>query len=710
MELIMLEMCLFGSKKKTLRRAILFIIVIWTTLGIGCAMTSLPTYQTRVIKKQSDSGPIPLWQFPDTSYIMKTEPLAGLSGAVKPKPLPSFIPNVEPPFVVHMNILSDGSLVCISPLEFKYESKKFAFAKYPRELITRVRIFFLNSDSGTEKWSREISAEGVYDTTEIGSTLLFSSNKFDKNGKFIETVFIALNIENGEVLWQRIFNQQFRYFQINKANKLIVFSTETDAIANASSVVEAVDVSTGMLRWSFQINPSDGKNQNKNIWPIILTDKIMLFEDGVATLNLHDGKVLWERKDVDLKGIAQPLSLDETVWFQATAGLIALDIATGKTKWICPVVENDVINLTLTAGQLYVVDSENLYSSATHTLFMINPNTGKFIWNYKTDSILGNITANDTHVFFSTAKWIYCLDQKDGTEVFKNKLPWDDEFSQHVLSIKGLSITAKNEWNIAMWNQKNGTMIYHHHFEPLCPIMTTQERMKEQQAMGHPVSGLTTGAVSYTSYTKTAYYTSQFSQSINNYRSTGDDLHLSLADTYYGLTRASMAQERTLAGLQTSMAMVMSIMQTGTVVINSKIQTTHSMVYPQIDSAIKNLRFFDNGEFVVRLVGEQVDGQRFSAIEILHEATGKVKQVILSPYQMPSELRTIGSSPMTAHELNGYHSASIYLGHGYSTVVDLKRKCIYHYGPGLNVDDYVYFDKTGFARGRLLKLAVDLPY
>ena len=706
----MLKMYLFGSKKNVLRRAILFILVIWITLGIGCAMTSLPTYQTSVIKKQSERGPIPLWQFPDKSVIMKTEPLAGLSGVVKPKPLPSFIPNVEPPFVVHMNILADGSLVCISPLEFTYESKKFVFAKYPRELITRVKIFCLNSDSGTEKWSREISAEGVYDTTEIGSTLLFSSNKFDKNGKFVETIFMALNIENGEVLWQRIFNQQFRYIQIDKASNLIVFSTEADALANAGNIVEAVDVSTGILRWSFQNKTSDGKNQNINTWPILFADRIILFEDGVVTLNLHDGEVLWERKDVDLTGIAQPLAFDETVWFQSTAGLIAIDIATGKTKWTCPVVKNDIIKVVFAAKQLYVVDSEDLFSSTTHTLFMINPYTGKFIWNYKTDSILGNITANDTHVFFSTAKWIYCLDRKNGTEVFKSKLPWDDEFSQHVLSIKGSSITLKNEWNIAMWNQNNGTMIYHHHFEPLCPIMTTQERMKEQQALGRPVSGMTTGAVSYTSYTKTAYYTSQFSQSINNYRSTGDDLHLSLADTYYGLSRASIAQERALAGLQTSMVMVMSIIQTGTVVINSKIQTTHSMVYPQIDSAIKNLRFFDNGEFVVRLVGEQVNGQRFSAIEILNEATGEVKQVLLSPYQMPSELRTIGSSPMTAHELNGYHSASIYLGHGYSTVVDLKRKCIYHYGPGLNVDDYVYFDKTKFARGKLLKLAVDLPY
>ena len=76
---------------------------------------------------------------------------------------------------------------------------------------------------------------------------------------------------------------------------------------------------------------------------------------------------------------------------------------------------------------------------------------------------------------------------------------------------------------------------------------------------------------------------------------------------------------------------------------------------------------------------------------------------------MPSNLMTISSSPMKAHELNGYYTAAMYLGHSYSTVIDLKRKSIFHYGPGLNVEDYVYFDNTGVARGKLWKFPIDLP-
>ena len=56
---------------------------------------------------------------------------------------------------------------------------------------------------------------------------------------------------------------------------------------------------------------------------------------------------------------------------------------------------------------------------------------------------------------------------------------------------------------------------------------------------------------------------------------------------------------------------------------------------------------------------------------------------------------------MTAQELNGYYSAAMYLGHTYSTVVDHKRGRIFHYGPGLNVAEYVAFGRANFVRGRL---------
>ncbi len=691
------------------RWTIFFIIVIWIGLGMGCATTSLPKYQTSLIKEQSDKQPKPIWKYPASPIFEQIEPSASLSGAVKPKPLPNYIPNVEPPFVVHMNILSNGSLVCVSPLEFKYESKKFTIAKYSREVITRVKIIRFNKDTGTEKWSRVVSAEGVYDIKEINTTLLFNANKFDKDGEFVETKFVALNIDNGDVLWERRFTQPFRYFNLSIDHNLIVFSTKVDAVESTRKTVEAIDASTGKPRWSFHVKPSNEKNSDKNTWPIIYADKIVIFEQGVSFRNLRNGKVLWKRKDIDIKGSAQPVAFGKTIWFQSKDGVVALDVASGKTKWTCKEIKDDVIKLAFAGKHFYVAQSKKALFSKTHTLSMIDPVTGKVFWNYNTDPILGNIAEKENRVYFSTADRIVALNIKDGTEFFKSELPWEDEFSHHVISLRDNSLTLKNEWNVAMWGQKDGEMIYHHKFDPLCPIMTTQERMQELKKMGGQVSAMTTGSVSYTSFVNTAYFESQFNQAMNSYRSTGDSSYLSLAQAEYGYTRASIAQQRTMAGMQFGMQLSMATFQIGKTILNKKIQITHSMVYPQVDSVIKNLRTSDNGEYVVRIVGVQEGSQRFSAIEVIHEPTGKRKQILLSPSQMPADLKTIGSKPMTAHELNGYHSASMYLGHGYSTLVDIERKCIFHYGPGLNVDDYVNFDNTGFVRGRLWKFALELP-
>ena len=59
--------------------------------------------------------------------------------------------------------------------------------------------------------------------------------------------------------------------------------------------------------------------------------------------------------------------------------------------------------------------------------------------------------------------------------------------------------------------------------------------------------------------------------------------------------------------------------------------------------------------------------------------------------------------------MNGYYSAAMYLGHSYSTVVDLKRSGIFHYGPGLTVGEYVTYGNTDFVRGRLWRFDMALP-
>lgn len=701
-------MCQFAPKRARFsRRIIQFTLIAATAVATGCAMTSLPTYNTRLIQQQLGNRQPAVWVVPELSALASTPPSAGLNGTSKPQPLPRFVPNVEPPLVVAMTVLSDGLLAFISPVEFAYESKSYAIATYNREVIKRVKIVLLDPTTGKKKWSREISAEGVYKITEINSTLLFSSNRYDINGDFMETRLAALNKQSGAVLWQRRYTQPFRYFSISTVHSTVVYSTAISGDADSKNMVEAIDVSTGKPRWSILVNSSVDNDGRKNTWPILMGDQILLFEDSVSLHKLINGNILWNRKGIEPSGFAQPHALDDTVWFQSNDGLVALAISSGKTRWTSPEVTKNVIKLNFSGNHLYVVETESTSPSKTHRLLMIDPATGHVLWQLVADPIIGNIVEKGNRTCFSTADNLITVDPGTGAVLFQSKLPWDDEFSSHTISLDDNAITIKNEWNVARWHRKDGTIVFQHHFEPLCPIMTTKERMRELRALGAQVSALTTGSVSFTNFIDTAKFDAQFSQAMSNYRSTGNSAYLYEAQANYGMQRSAIAQQRALAGLQAGLAMSMAVYQIGVKVIHKKITTTHSMVYPQIDAVIKNLRVYDNGRYVVRLVGVQIGNQRFSAIEVLDETTGKSKQYLLSPYQMPSELITVGSAPMRAHELNGYLPASIYLGHGFSTAVDLKRKCIYHYGPGLNPQAYIYFDDTGFARGRLWKYAAD---
>jgi outer membrane protein assembly factor BamB len=695
--------------RPNVKKAVFFIVVPLVLLLVGCAGTYKPTYHRSIIQKQSESQPVHDWVYPSYEKLKQVPMQAGLNGVERPRPLPAFVPDREPAYVVSMNLLSDGSLVCVSPIEYAYESKRFTIATYHRERITRVKVIRFDGKNGSHLWSQILSAEGVYDVTEMDAVLLFSSNNFDKNGKFIETNLVALDKSNGSIRWRREFTRPFRYFSISQGHNLVVFSTKSNDQGTARESVEAVDVTTGKSRWSVQLASEGSEASKKNSWPTIVAGDILLFEDGVSLRHLRDEGVVWSRKDIKTAGVAQPLVFGNTVWFQSESGIMALDVATGNTKWTCKTITDELIKIAFSGKHLYASSSKKGPGATTHSLAMIDLSSGEVRWQIETDPLLGNIVEDQRHVHISTATHLVTLSITDGSTVRRSKLPWQDEFSHHVLTLRGDTLTVKNEWNVAMWKVVDHKLVYHHPFEPLCPIMTTRDRMLEQRKLGRSVSSATVNASSYNYAVNTAYFSSQFNQAMSNYRSTGDTTYLASAEASYGLTQNAMAQNRALAGMQFGMAMSSATLQIGTAVIKHKVQVTSSMIYPQIDAVMKKHRIFDNGDYVVRLVGVQVGKQRFSALHVVHEPTGRSRQVLLSPSQMPANLTTFARSPMTAQELNGYYSAAMYLGHCYSTVADLKRGCIFHYGPGLTVGEYVTYGNTAFVRGRLWRFDMELP-
>ena len=681
--------------------------LIWMTFSIGCVSANVPKLYCDVIEKQYNAQPRSVWQYPALSAMREAREFESLSGLVEPQPVPRFMKDVEPPFVVALRLLSDGSLVCVSPLGLQFELKKVFIAEFWREMITQVRVILLNGENGSVKWSQLVNASGLYDITEINSTLLLHSRKFDKDGKIVEAKLVAMKKKSGDIIWQRSFKQDFNYFNISYNHNIIVFATETTKDSGRGRLVEAIDVSTGKPRWTLQVKISANEENDKVFWPIVLSDRIILFEDGVSCQKLADGKTLWHRK-IGIEGIAQPEFALGKIYLRSENGLVALDVKSGSTLWTCATIKESMTKLGFTEKHLCIIYSRKGLFSEHYTLALLDPVTGKVLWTHETKPALGNVLESKNAVFFSTEDRLIALNVKDGTNLFVKKLPWDDEFSRHVVSLSEGYVRVKNEWNVAMWSQKDGRLIYHHRFEPLCPIVTTQERMLEQKELGAQVTPMTTGALMNSSVTTTAFFESSFQHSMSMYRSTGDRLYLSMAQSEYSMAQSSIATERMMTSAMATADMTVSMFGLMASITKWLITKSHSMVYPAVDQVIRSFCSFDDGEYAVRLVGVQVGNQRFSAIELLHEPTGKVKQLLLSPYQMPSGLKTLGSSSH-ADQFTGYLRAAVYLHNTFSTVVDLKRKRVFHYGPGLNADKYVYFGGDGFARGCLRMLPLELP-
>jgi outer membrane protein assembly factor BamB len=672
----------------------------------GCAVTYVPTYKKGIIAQQAVNKPAHRWVYPTYEKLKKVPPRAGLQGAEKPTPLPAFVPDREPAFVLNMTLLSDGSIVCVSPLEYAYEAKKFTIATYHRERITQVKVNRFDGESGALQWSRALPAEGVYDITEMPSILLFSAKNFDKTGEFIETLLVSLDKESGTVRWTRKLMQPFRYFSISPEHNLIVFSTKSKEGTSDAETVEAIDADSGQTRWAVRLAPKGADTAKRNAWPVMVGNDIMLFDGGVSRLRLADGSVKWSREDIETMGFAQPLVIGDTAWFQSNKGITALDLGHGKTKWVADTEPGQLMKIVSSEKYLFASVSPDGPLAVDRKLAMIDLLSGNVHWQIETSSLMGNIVADDRSVHYTTITHLVSRRLADGSKVRSSELPWEDEFSHHGLTLRRDTLTIKNEWNVAAWKSTDHTPVYHHAFEPLCPIMTTRDRMLEQKKLGAAVTSATVNAASYNYFVNTAYFSSQFNSAMNSYRSTGNTSYLYSAQASYGMTQNAMAQNRALAGMQAGLMLSSTTLQLGTVVIKKKVQVTSSMVYPAIDAVLKKQRIFDNGDYVVRLVGVQHGNQRFSALKIIHEPTGQSKQVLLSPSQMPAKLTTFARSPMTAQELNGYYSAAMYLGHSYNTVVDLKRGCIFHYGPGLSVGEYVTYGDTGFLRGRLWRLEI----
>ncbi|MGA1870911.1 MAG: PQQ-binding-like beta-propeller repeat protein [bacterium] len=668
----------------------------------ACVGRIVPDYHLNEIKRHLHDQPKAVWQYPDFAKVNNLNITASLTRFVRPEPVPKYMQGIEPPFITGIDILKDGSLVLLSPLEYEYASRWMGVGQRVwREIPSKVRMIVLNGENGTKIWERDITAAGLYGVLEINDVLILQARKYDIHAKPVKTELIALDRNKGSLLWQTDFEKPLRYVRTIEPHDMVLLSVQLEEDSPQKTTTSLTDIHTGKAVWSTE---AGGPSSQASAWPIILEDAILVFENGITYRRITDGRILWKHEDINISGTAQPLAKDDRLFAMTKNGLAALDIASGRILWTIQEIEGDIIKMSLFGKHLALAKAKGGLFGDKHVVIIVDHEKGSILWKHEAKPLLSPIVISEKAVYFSTASQLVSLDVNKGKEVFSYQLPWDDKYSLHTIVLLEDAIAVKNEWNIVSLNLQSGKMAYHHTFEPLCPLVTTEERMLEQEKLTGSSSSMSVASMHYDK-TAIAKQLSMAETARRNYSRTGNSRYLHQAQ-FHSYTASAL---QSIEAAKASVQLGASIMSLGLSMKKLAIMQAHSMVYPQIDQVIHRLSSFDTNEFVVRLVGVQEGKQRLSALEIVHIPSGKVSRQLLSPYQSTTDLMTIGRSFMSATVHNGYIRVAVYLPHNFSTTIDLDRKRIFHYGPGLNTNEYTFYDKGGFVRGRLMMYPLNLP-
>ncbi|MGA1844935.1 MAG: PQQ-binding-like beta-propeller repeat protein [bacterium] len=664
----------------------------------GCAghvlKRNVPVYKDEIIQSYAAEQPDCLWQYPPEHSITAAKLNESLNGFARPENSHLIFKGVEPPFIVSMKILSDGSLVIVSPTEMEYRYGTIKLVKSCSEWPADSMIIRLDGLTGKEIWKTSITANGLYEINELGDYLLIQVLNHTIEGVPGETKLILLESRGGRKLCE-LSVEQLRYYQLVERHGLLVYSFDIQEEKGKGCGVKAVDIKTGLPKPAWK---SERHDECTSAIPLEYGDGLLLFGSGVVYRRLPNGEKVWERQDLKFKGGSQPLLVDERLYMQTEKGFMALDAASGKELWVISEVDKHASAIYYTGKHLAVVsyDEKAFWRKKNYPyLYWLNAEDGILLWEFRCKTFIKSGVIEDAGaVLFTTTDRLIALNKEDGSLLFEQSVPWEDEYSPHRISVMDGSIMVVNEWNAAVWKRDGTALRYHHRFEPLWRSITTEKRTEIQKKLGK-IETIYPGQPVGTPNPSAALARSQAYYNMQSFNRTGDSQYLKTAQLQ--LSTAHAVESIEAAGRYVKAWM--EFMGTMKNIVRSDIYRLHLMVYPAIDYEIGQFRTYDEMEYVVRLVGLQDGEQRLSCLEVLHLPSGRSKRLMLSPFQG-------GKHP---DDEECYYNTAVYLNHTFRTVVDLPRKRVYHYGPGLKADEYVTYGEGGFVRGKLQAFPFDTP-
>ncbi|MBD0849737.1 PQQ-like beta-propeller repeat protein [Maribacter arenosus] len=673
-----------------------------------------------------------LWQFPDTKIIDTARIEYNIFGATRGDGLTRATEKVEPPAIANMQVLSNKNLLIICPKSYRRNNMPFSlniFKKCNHFIPSNIDVFLLKHENGDLIWKTNLHISGVFETFENDKYIFILSVDYNEFANISDQKISVLNKHTGELVWQK-GDKNTIYVQFSN-NKEMIFITEKDTLSVGTTFVYTLkNNSVSLLETIPGINTSfepiitDGdilymkdhfliskniKNQKTN-WQqktdstllnyIIYRDTSSIYlpyQNKITALNLNSEKKMWSIQNNNQNIVGLAGNKDQLLLFELIVEPIELDKETKKLtrKKISAMKFQRRYNKSVLSS----IDTPTVKNFFRITSVDIQ---GIKKWVFTDDGeVMSNIETKADQLLFTTKKNLYAIDNTTGKLIQKAELSDGSELSANNIYVLDNKIIVRNEKLVYCFNAENFRLLYQHEFELIWPTLTTTEITKDK------IGG--DWVMNYVIMPEGVDRQTQLlNQSSENFSRSLQATNKAISASNNNLLTASQHQKIAIDKLAGDMAFLAGARQMAEAGMLRQLADTYKaqlMCHPYLLHETSNITMLDNDKVTVRLVNKTIEEQRFVALEMLEMNTGTLKTQILSPFQFRDYYYTWYRNPVQLWSYLGYVPVLNLKDHVLRTTIDWESGIIYHYGPGLDVDNYKYYEEEyGFIRGKVISV------
>jgi outer membrane protein assembly factor BamB len=290
----------------------------------------------------------------------------------------------------------------------------------------------LDLATGRQRWRFELASLQAAEYGTIAGDILFIGTSFTSEGAVDPPVVYALNLATGRQRWRTVLDRGTDLqwaAPVVDGGQVLVADTLSHEGSAPTSHLHALDAGTGRVRWKADLHAGQqgffaeppvvaggliyvatasrrllalDAASGREVWqergfPVVAGVRnglvIAVIEDRLATLDAGSGVRRWEVR-VSGGGEHWPVLEGDTVYVASVDDVIAVDAATGTTRWRVPL-DPAVGPPVQVGGRLYV--------ATRNRLLALDASSGRALWASARRRIVNGPLATPGSVVVSTA-------------------------------------------------------------------------------------------------------------------------------------------------------------------------------------------------------------------------------------------------------------------------------------------------------------------